>query len=64
MSTLSDLTTEELERLIESVVRRTLEDYLEDLQAVASPDYRESVAEAREDYRAGRVTRLDELEDG
>jgi hypothetical protein len=64
MAALTELTTEELERLIESVVRRTMDDYLEDLQALASPGYRASIAEAREDYRAGRVERLEDLEDG
>ena len=61
MSAVKDLPLEELERLIERVVRRTLEEYLEDLEALASPDYLDSVREAREDYRAGRVGKLREL---
>lgn len=64
MATLSDPPSEELERRIESLARRSLEDSLEDLRALVSCGYRESVAEAREDRRAGRVRRLDELEDG
>lgn len=64
MAAIKDLTADEFERLIEGVVRRTLEGYLEDLEALASRPYLSSVAEAREDYRAGRVERLDDLEDG
>ena len=58
MSVVKDLPVEDLERLIERVVRRTLDEYLEDLEALASPEYLASVREAREDYRAGRVTKL------
>jgi len=37
---------------------------LEDLQALASRSFRRSIEEAREDFRAGRVTALDDLLDG
>lgn len=62
MSAVKDLPVEDLERLIERVVRRTLSEYLEDLEALASPEYLASVREAREDYRAGRVSKVPDPE--
>ncbi len=58
MSAVKDLAIEDFERLIERVVRRTMDEYLEDLEALASPKYLASIREAREDYQAGRVTKL------
>ena len=61
MTAVKDLSVAELERVIESVVRRTLEDYLEDREALASRPYVDSIQEAREDYRAGKTTPLRDL---
>jgi hypothetical protein len=38
--------------------------FIENLLAATSPDYLNSIREAREDYRAGRVLRDDELGEG
>jgi hypothetical protein len=57
------LTTGELERLVESTVRRTIEDYLETLEALSSASYLESIREARDDYQSGAVTNLNDLRD-
>ena len=62
MGAVKDLPVEELERLIERVVRRTLDEYREDLAALASREYLASIREAREDYQAGRVTKLPDKE--
>ncbi|HEX3067522.1 MAG TPA: hypothetical protein VHX14_03030 [Thermoanaerobaculia bacterium] len=59
----ADLTTGELERLVESTVRRTIEDYLETLEALSSASYLESIREARDDYQSGAVTNLNDLRD-
>ena len=61
MATVKDLSVEELESLIEATVRRALEDYLEDREALVSRRYLDSIEEAREDYRAGRTTPLRDL---
>lgn len=58
MSAVKDLSVEELERLIERVVRRTVDEYLEDLKALASPGDVAGVREAQPDYRARRSTRF------
>jgi hypothetical protein len=59
----ADLTTGELERLVENTVRRTIEDYVETLEALSSVSYLESIREAREDYQSGTVTNLADLRD-
>jgi hypothetical protein len=59
----ADLTTGELERLVETTVRRTIEDYVETLEALGSASYLESIREAREDYLGGTVTDLNDLRD-
>ena len=46
------------EDIIEAVKRmskRDREEFLEDLLATTSPEYIESIKEAREDYKVGRV---------
>lgn len=58
-----DLSVEDLEHLIEGVVRRTLEDYIEDLEGLASRPYLASIEEAREEYRAGKAVPLRQLRD-
>jgi hypothetical protein len=63
MSRVSDLTTDELEQLVETTVRRTLEDCLESIEALSSGAYLESIREAREDHKSGRVMRLSDLPD-
>ena len=58
-----DLTTDELRDLISSAVRTAVEDALEDLVALQSPEYLRSIQEARRDYQEGNVTPLDEALD-
>ena len=50
---ISDLTVNELKELIASTVQETIQDYLEDLKALTSKDYINSIREAREEYKAG-----------
>ena len=59
-----DMSVDDLRDMIQDTVRQTLEDYLEDLQALASPSYGASIEEAREDYRQGRAVRLEDVIDG
>jgi len=50
---ISDLTVDELKDLISKTVQEAMEDYLEDIKALSSKDYINSIKEAREDYKAG-----------
>ena len=64
MSTkLQELTVEDLKGLISKAVRETMEEVLEDLSAKGSKQFLDSVQEAREDFREGRVQDLDDLKD-
>jgi hypothetical protein len=59
----AELTIEELELLIQTTVRRTIEDNIETLDAVTSKAYLESIREARQDYQHGAVTNFANLRD-
>ena len=50
---ISDLTIDELKDLISKTVQDVMEEYLEDLKALSSKEYINSIKEAREDYKAG-----------
>jgi hypothetical protein len=50
-----DLTVVEFQSLIPDTMRATLKDLIEDVSALSSPEYLESIEEARNDYREGRV---------
>ncbi len=63
-SMVKDLSVEELRTVVRDTVEQTLDDKLEDLQALSSESYLRSIEEAREDYREGRVTPLADLLDG
>ena len=58
-----ELTTDELRDLIAGAVKTAVEDVIEELVALSSPEYLRSIEEARRDYREGNVTPLDEALD-
>lgn len=59
---LKDLTVDEFRTLISNSVRGSMEDLLEDLTALSSKEYLTSIREAREDYKHGRVKRIEEID--
>ena len=52
---MKDLTVEELRSLILDAIREGLEDLIEDLMALSSEEYLQSIREARDHYRRRRV---------
>jgi len=56
---LRDLTVGEFKTLISDTIKENIEDLLEDLTALSSKEYLNSIREAREDYKHGRVKILD-----
>ena len=58
-----DLSVSELMASIRSTVEEAVDEKLEDLQALSSRAYLQSIEEARTDARAGRLTLLEELLD-
>lgn len=59
---LNELTVAEFKLLISESVQDVIENLLEDIEASQSKSYLNSIREAREDYKAGRLTNLDALE--
>jgi hypothetical protein len=58
-----DFTVIELEKLISSAVRSSIEESIEDMEALSSKEYLRLVKEARRDYKKGRVKQLEEVFD-
>lgn len=55
-----DLTIGELRSLISDTVKEAMEDLIEDVLALSSPQYLRSIEEARKDYKEGKVKSLEE----
>jgi len=58
-----DLTVEELQSLISDTIKSTLEDLIEDMLALSSDEYLQSIVEARKDYKEGRIKYLEDIID-
>jgi hypothetical protein len=58
-----DLSVDQLRQVITEAVRQSMEDYLEDRVALQSESFKQSIEEAREDYRKGSVKPLEEFLD-
>jgi hypothetical protein len=52
---------EDIIEAVKKMKKREREAFLEDLLAATSPDYLESIREARADYKAGRVKSHEEV---
>lgn len=60
---IKDLTVEELQSLISDTIKSTLEDLIEDMLALSSDEYLQSIEEARKDYKEGRIKFLEDMID-
>ena len=60
---IKDLTVGELKYLISDTVKEAVEDLIEDISAISSEAYQNSIEEARKDYKEGRVKYLEEVLD-
>ena len=58
-----DLTVEELQSLISGTIKSTLEDLIEDMLALSSDEYLQSIEEARKDYKEGKIKYLEDILD-
>lgn len=56
-----NLTRQEIISAVKAMRKQERESFLEELLAATSPDYLESIKEARADYKAGRVKRHSEV---
>ncbi len=60
---LKDMTADEVKTLISQTVRETMEEFLEDILALGSEHFINSIREAREDYKRGDVKNFEEVFD-
>jgi hypothetical protein len=58
-----DLTVKELQSLISDTIKSTLEDLVEDMLALSSEEFIQSIEESRKDYKEGRIKYLEDLID-
>jgi hypothetical protein len=56
-----NLSRQEIIGAVKAMKKRERESFLEELLAATSPEYLESIKEARADYKAGRVKSHDEV---
>jgi hypothetical protein len=59
MSKVADLSVEDFKKLVHESVEESIEDYLDDIKALMSPEYVESIKRAREDFKEGRAKTLE-----
>jgi len=58
---IKDLTTDELELLINKTVHKAFEDISEDILALSSKEYIKSIGEAREDFKKKKTKTFEEV---
>ena len=56
-----NLSRQEIIGAVKSMNKRDRDDFLEELLATTSPEYLESIKDARADYKAGHVKTHDEV---
>ena len=59
--TIKEMTTDEFREMITSVVQEAVDNAMEDIIALNSVEYVNSITEAREEYRKGDVKPLEDV---
>ncbi len=57
----NELAVDELKDLISNVVQEKLDEMLEDVKLMLDSEYVNSIKEAREEYKQGKVTSIDDI---
>jgi hypothetical protein len=55
-----DLTVQDLRDLVSSIVKETMEEFIEDMLVLSSKDYLLAIEEEKEDDKGGRTKQLEE----
>jgi len=63
MTKVTELSIEEFKELVHRTVEDSLESVFEDILALSSPKYLQSIMEARKDYKEGRTKAFEEVFD-
>ena len=60
-SKIKDLTIEEFRLLLSNTLKEVMEDLNEDMLALSSQDYIDSIKESRKDYKEGKFKNLEDI---
>ncbi|MCC7571887.1 MAG: hypothetical protein KO464_00675 [Candidatus Methanofastidiosum sp.] len=60
-SKIKDLTIEEFRLLLSDTLKEVMEDLKEDMLALSSQDYIDSIEESRKDYKEGKFKNLEDI---
>ncbi|KYC54775.1 MAG: hypothetical protein APG08_01323 [Candidatus Methanofastidiosum methylothiophilum] len=60
-SKIKDLTIEEFRLLLSNTLKEVMEDLKEDMLALSSQDYIDSIKESRKDYKEGKFKNLEDI---
>jgi hypothetical protein len=58
---ITDLTVNEFQLLINQTVHKAFEEISEDILALSSPEYLESIEEARQNFKEGKTKTFEEV---
>jgi hypothetical protein len=58
---LKDLSIEEFKSLMIGIVKEAVQEEMEDIAALASPLYQQSIQQARDDYKNGKVKSFSDI---
>lgn len=57
-----DMTIDELRDMISNIVKSSMEPLIEDYLALSSDNYKQSIKEARDDYKNGRYVSIEDID--
>ena len=59
----SDLTIEQLKKIVDELVKQNLEDIVEDIEALTSKRFIKSIEKSRKEYKEGKFKTFEEVFD-
>ena len=57
----SDLTIDQLKKIIDELVKQNLEDFIEDIEALSSRKFIKSIEKSRKEYKEGKFKSFEEV---
>jgi hypothetical protein len=60
---IKELSVDEFKYLMKSIINESLQEYIEDIKALSSVSYINSIAESRQEYNTGNYIKLEDIDD-
>ena len=57
----SDLTIDQLKKIIDELVKQNLEDFIEDIEALSNRKFIKSIEKSRKEYKEGKFKSFEEV---